>query len=173
MMRAMILNAAAVLLLGPLTAAPAPAQQVGRAAIGGVVGIAGGAATTLATVVARARLQEEYVESADDLIHWQSVPMIAAPAAGMLFGLAGEDALKGSLVGSSAGLVIGATVGAGLGWLLSDSPEDPWAAGIVGAGVGLAAGGLIGGLRAWSRDEHADLEFPSALRFAITVPVRR
>lgn len=170
-MRTTILSLAAVLLLLPTAPTRAPAQA-GRVAIGGALGVAGGAAVTLAAVVARVRLHEEYVASADDLIHWQSVPMIAAPAAGMLFGLAGEDALRGSIIGSSAGLVIGASVGAGLGWAFSDSPEDPWAGGIVGAGVGLAAGGLVLGLRAWSRDEGADLEFPGALRFAFTVPVR-
>lgn len=171
-MRTMTPMVMTLLLLFPLLAAPAPAQ-VGRAVVGGAAGVAGGAGVTLATVVARARFQREYLESVDDLIHWQSAPMIAAPAAGVLFGLAGEDALKGSIVGSSAGLVVGGAVGAGLGWVFSKDPEGPWAGGVIGAGVGLAAGGLLGGLRAWSRDEDADLAFPKELRFTFTIPVPR
>jgi hypothetical protein len=169
-MRRVINSLTALLLLLPLLPLPAPAQAA-RAAIGGATGVAGGAAVTLATVVARARFQREYLESVDDLIHWQSAPMIAAPTAGVLFGLAGEDALKGSIVGSSTGLVIGGAVGAGLGWVFSKDPEGPWAGGVIGAGVGLAAGGLLGGLRAWSEDEDADLAFPNELRFAFTIPV--
>jgi hypothetical protein len=134
---------------------------VARAAIGGVVGIVGGVVITLAAVVVRARFQHEYLESVDNLIHWQSAPMILAPAAGVMFGLAGANALKGSIVGSVAGAAVGAVLGAWLGWVFAEYQEGPWAGGLIGAGVCLAAGGLFLGLRAWRRDADAELEFPS------------
>lgn len=158
-----------VLSLISATAAPAPAQ-VRRAAIGAGLGLVGGTAVTLAAIVARARFQQEYIDSVDDLIHWQSVPMIAAPAAGVLFGLAGNEALEGSVIGSTAGLVFGAATGATVGWLLSTQQEAPWAGGVIGAGLGMTLGGIGGGLFEWSRDESSDLPFPRALRFAISIP---
>lgn len=159
---------ALVLLLVPQ---PAPASaQVGRIALGAGIGVAGGAMVTLSAIVARARFQHEYLESADELIHWQSIPMIAAPAAGILFAAAGQNAQNGSIIGSTSGMLVGAGVGAGIGWLLSTQQEAPWAGGVIGAGVGLTLGGLTGGLLAWSRDEDAKLRFPNLLRFSLSVP---
>jgi hypothetical protein len=158
-----------VFALLPVTADAAPAQ-VRRTAIGAGIGFVGGSVITLSAIVARARFQREYIDSVHDLIHWQSVPMIAAPAAGVVFGLAGDEALVGSVVGSTTGLAVGAAVGAGLGWLLSTQQEAPWAGGVIGAGVGLTIGGLTGGLIAWSRDEAPNLSFPDRLRFGISVP---
>ena len=151
---------------------PSAEAQVGRAAVGGALGVAGGAAVTLAAVVARARFQREYLGSPDDLIHWQSAPMILAPAVGVMFGLAGEDALRASIVGSTAGFVVGAGIGAGLGWMLGRDAEAPWAGGVIGAGLGLASVGIVEGLRAWSEDGEAGLEFPDLLRFSLSFPVR-
>lgn len=115
-----------------------------------------GVAVTLATITARARFQNEYLHGREDLIHWQSAPMIAAPAVGAFFGWAGEDQLRGSIIGSVSGLTIGVGVGAGLGWLLSDEPESPWAGGIIGGGAGIVIGGIVGGLLAWTDDEGGD-----------------
>lgn len=129
------------------------AAQIARAALGGGLGLAGGAVITLSVIVARARLQGEYLESIDDLVHWQTVPLIVAPAVGVMFGLAGRDPLVASIVGSTAGMVIGATAGGMAGWLTSDTPEWPWAGAIMGAGAGLAFGGLLLGIRAWVRDD--------------------
>ncbi len=152
-------------------AAPAPAQ-VGRAAVGGALGVVGGAAVTLAAIVGRARFEGAYLDAPEDLIHWQAAPMIAAPAAGIVFGMAGDEALAGSILGSTAGVVVGAAVGAGLGWALSRDQEWPWAGGVIGGGIGLALGGLLGGVSAWSRDEDPGLDFPAGFRFDLSVPVR-
>lgn len=161
-----------MLLLVPLEAPPVRAQQVQRAAVGAALGVGGGAAITMATVVARARFQREYLESVNDLIHWQSVPMILTPAVGVAFGLAGEEALRASFEGSVTGLVAGAAVGATLGWIVGDTAEWPWAGGVMGGGIGLAAVGLVEGLRAWREDPDPDVEFPRFLRFGLSVPVR-
>lgn len=150
-MRTMLLTLLILLVLAlavviqPRTAA----AQTARAAAGGVVGAAGGAVITLSIVVARARWQGEYVESVDDLIHWQSAPMLLTPAVGVLFGLAGRDPLLASIRGSTAGLLIGSAAGAGIGWIASTTPESPWAGAVIGAGAGMTLGGLALGLRAW------------------------
>lgn len=163
-----ILAIAVALLVG--SAEPAPAQYELQA-IGAAIGVAGGAGVTMGIVVARARWQRVYLDSADDLISWQSAPMIIAPALGILFGTAGEDALLGSIAGSTTGLVAGAAVGAGLGWLLSNEQEWPWAGGVIGGALGMTVGGILNGLSAWSRDDDPNLPFPKELRFNISVPV--
>lgn len=151
---------------------PVSGQWV-RAAVGAGVGVAGGAVVTVSAIVFRARFQEEYIDSADDLIHWQTIPMIAAPAAGIAFGLAGEEAQMGSIIGSTSGMAAGAAIGAGLGWLLSDQQESPWAGGVIGAGVGLTLGGLAGGLLGASRrsDDESGGSAPDAVRIGFSLPV--
>ena len=155
--------------LMPTATVPASAQWA-RAALGAGVGVAGGTVVTLSAIVARARFQHEYIDSVDDLIHWQTIPMIAAPAAGIVFGLAGRDAQVGSIVGSSSGLVAGAALGAGLGWLLSNEQEAPWAGGVIGAGVGLTIGGLGGGLLAWNWEDESPPEASTAIHLGLSVP---
>lgn len=156
-----------------VAALPGPAQsQWVRAAVGAGVGIAGGAVVTASAVVFRARFQQEYMDSADDLIHWQTIPMIAAPAAGIAFGLAGEEAQMGSIVGSTSGMAVGAAVGAGIGWLVSDLQESPWAGGVIGAGVGLTLGGLTGGILGWTRsadEEEGGDAAPTALHLGWSI----
>lgn len=148
-----IIFAALLLLSTSLGGATAGTAQVGRALIGSALGVGGGAVITLSAVVARARFQQEYLDSMGDLIHWQSIPMIAAPATGIAFGIAGEEPLKGSIVGSVGGMAVGAAVGAGVGWLTTSQRQGPWAGGVIGAGIGLALGGLWGGIRGWPDDD--------------------
>lgn len=164
-----------LVLLFMLAAGTAPQRalaQVGRAAIGTAVGVAGGAAITLSVVVARARLQEVYLDSAEDLIHWQSAPMLLTPAVGLAFGLAGNEPLRGSVIGSVGGMVLGAAAGSGIGWAMSADPEAPWAGGVIGAGLGMTIGGLTLGIRNWlrSRDEEA-AEAAAPTRFEIRLPL--
>jgi hypothetical protein len=170
-MRGKLLLLLSFLVLVPVTPDRSAAQDE-KPVIGAAAGVAGGALITLGIIVGRARWQQVYLDSADDLIHWQSTPMIAAPAVGILFGLAGDDALKGSLVGSTSGMVVGAGVGAGLGWLLSAEQEWPWAGGVIGAALGMSIGGIWGGLTGWRKDHDPDIPFPDALRFGLSVPVR-
>jgi len=149
---------------------PRATAQVERVVVGGAAGVAGGAVVTFSGIVARARWQQHYITSVEDLIDWHSVPMIAAPAAGAIFGLAGEKTHKASIVGSTAGMVAGALIGTGLGHLRAADPEAPWAYAIVGAGIGLSLGGLAAGFVAWRNDENAQLDYPEFLRFSVTLP---
>jgi hypothetical protein len=160
-----------LLMLAPLGPPGAAAQEVKNAAIGGAAGFMGGIAMTVSIVVARARLQGQYLDSPSDLIHWQTTPMIAGPAAGVFFGLTGEDVLRGSIIGSTSGMLIGAAAGAGLGWLISGEPESPWAGGVMGGGLGLALGGLTGAFLGWKEqdDDAADPGPPATI--TIRVPL--
>lgn len=164
--------AAALFVLSTVPLAPGRAvAQDEKPVIGAAAGVAGGVVITLGVIVARARWQHAYLDSPEDLVHWQSTPMIAAPAVGVLFGLAGDDALKGSLIGSTVGMAVGAGVGAGLGWLISDEQEWPWAGGVIGAAIGMSVGGIYGGLTGWRIDHDPDIPFPNDLRFGLSLPV--
>ena len=157
-----------LLLTGALAYTPAPAEaQLKEAAIGGGMGFLGGAVSTLSIVVARARFQGRYLDSPQDLIHWQTTPLIVGPAAGVAFGLMGPDVLKGSIIGSTSGLLIGAAAGATLGWILSAEQEAPWAGGVIGAGVGLNMGGAIGAFLA-AGDEDDGTE-PAPIELSLRV----
>jgi hypothetical protein len=148
------------------------AAQIARAATGAGIGAAGGVVITVSIVVARARWQGEYLESIDDLIHWQSAPMLLTPAVGVAFGLAGTEPLVASIVGSASGMLLGAAVGAGLGWVSSSSPEWPWAGGVIGAGAGMVIGGLTLGTRAWLRQRGGSADGdPPAAQIGVRLPL--
>lgn len=168
-MQPMLRTALITLLLLSSYPGTASAQRLARAAMGGTVGIAGGVGVTLAVIMARARFQHEYLHAPEDLIHWQSTPMIAGPAAGVFFGWSGEEELRGSIIGSISGMAVGAGVGAGLGWLLSEEAESPWAGGVIGGGAGLAIGGLLGGFLAWT-EEVTDGD-PSPAQVMVRIPL--
>lgn len=158
-------------LLLAMIPAGAAAAQAGRAAIGGAVGVAGGAVITLSIIVARARFQGEYLETAEELIHWQSAPMLITPGVGVMFGLAGSKTLKESVIGSTTGMLIGTAVGAGIGWVASDLAEGPWAGGVIGAGAGMTVGGLLLGVRAWLREDGSDEDPTAPIRLGLRIPL--
>jgi hypothetical protein len=62
-------------------------------------------------------------------------------------------------------MVVGASLGAWVGWRLAEYQEGPWAGGVIGAGIGLSVGGLFLGFRRWRWDGDAELKFPSTLSF--------
>ena len=149
-----------VLTAGHVDAPAAAAQTAKNAAIGGGLGFLGGVVSTVSIVVARARFQNLYLDSAADLIHWQTTPLIVGPTAGVAFGLLGDEVLRGSITGSASGLLIGSVAGAALGWAISTEQEAPWAGGVIGAGVGLNIGGVLGAYLQWREedDEHRNDE---------------
>lgn len=148
----------------------AQAAPIARAAISAGVGVAEGAVVTLAIAAARARFQEEYVESASDMLalSWRTAPMIVAPVAGVVYGLAGEDPFIGSLIGSASGFVIGATVGGLIGRFTSDSSESTWAGAIIGAGAGLTVGRLLVGVLKWNGDGDSE---PRSMSVAVRIAI--
>ena len=160
-----------LLALAPISPPPAAAQELRNAAIGGAAGFLGGVFMTVSVVVARARFQGQYLDSPSDLVHWQTTPMIAGPAAGVFFGVTGEDVLRGSIVGSTSGMLVGAAAGAGVGWMLSNEPEWPWAGGVIGGGMGLALGGLTGAYLGWKNKEDEGDGGGEPLVLTVRVPI--
>jgi hypothetical protein len=132
--------------------APKVSGRALRVIVGGLIGMLGGGIVLLAVVVARANFAGEYLESLEDLLHWQSTPLIAAPALGMMFGYAGRAPLIASLAGSVGGLLLGIGAGAAIGATM-DLPHWPWALGVIGGGAGMMAGGVIFGIREWVRQD--------------------
>lgn len=169
-MKTLIFALLAVAVVGVgLWVRPVAGQQVGRAAVGGAAGVAGGTVITLSVIVARARFSDVYLDSVEDLVHWQTLPMIVTPAVGAFFGWTSGEALRGSLIGSTGGMLIGTAVGAGIGWLASDQPESPWAGGVIGAGLGLTIGGVLMGARGWAESSGDNDARP--VRLGVTVPL--
>lgn len=115
-----------------------------RVAAGGVLGAVAGTGVTLGIVVGRARFQEHFIESTQDLLSWKSVPIPAGLVAGGAAGAAGGTMLASVAAGIVTGGAVGAVAGAGVGATLSAEPEDRWAGGVVGAALGVFAGLLVG-----------------------------
>lgn len=173
MMQRLVLVAALAVALVAGGADPAAGQSgaLKRAAIGGALGVGGGSIATLAVIVARARFQSKYLDSPDDLVHWQTLPAIAGPVSGIVFGMAGDRVLWGSVRGSTSGLVAGAAVGAGLGALLSDDPEWRWGGGVIGAGVGVSLGALVGAFIGWKETEDLEQAESRSIPISVRIPL--
>lgn len=168
-----LLLATLVVLLAAPPRAAAAQEVMPRAALGAGLGVVGGVGITVAKVVARARFQNEYLHEPSDLIHWQSISMILAPAAGGVYGIHSWDALRGSFFGSSSGFAVGVGVGVLVGHLTSETAEGRWAGGAIGGGLGLAVGGLIGGYLGWRQHEESgaaplslEVRVPAGLLFS-------
>lgn len=172
-----MMRMAGYVLLIVLAQMPLPARplvgQATKAAIGTAVGVGGGAVITMSAVVARARFEGRYLESVDDMLDWQSLPMILTPAVGLFFGLGGTKPLNASIIGSVSGMAVGAAVGAGVGWLAASDQEAPWAGGVIGAGAGMVVGGLYLGGRAWlqSRKEGDGPDGGEPVRIEFRLPI--
>jgi hypothetical protein len=117
-------------------------RRAARALAGMAVGLVVGVALTLALVTGRARFQQEYVETADDLSGPLASPAIVSGLAGAALGWSGSGVAAlaaGSLVGGGAGALIGWAVGSAV----SNADADRWAGGTIGAGLGALAGALV------------------------------
>lgn len=156
----------AVLAAGAL---PAPARAQGSylaAALGAGAGLVAGGYVTVAVVVARAQIEQEYVFGLDDILDWESIPVIVGPATGVALGLWDDDRLVRTVIGGAGGTLAGAGLGLLLGDRLWDPPEGRWAGAAIGAGAGLVLGALTG--MAWPATESPSPGNPPA---AAGVPV--
>ncbi|HEX2167498.1 MAG TPA: metallophosphoesterase [Longimicrobiales bacterium] len=110
---------------------------------GTLFGLLVGLALTLAIVTARARFQQHYLESADEIVGPMGAPVPLGAFAGGAAGWSGAA----TLTVVSAGGVVGGVVGGFTGWAIasgfSASDADRWAGGTIGAGVGASFGALI------------------------------
>ena len=116
--------------------------KVVRTLAGMLMGLLIGLALTLALVTGRARFQQQYLESASELVGPMGAPMPVAVVAGGALGWTGSHALAALAAGSTAGGAAGAIVGWGIGSMVSDEDADQWAGGVLGTGLGAVAGAL-------------------------------
>lgn len=133
--------------LGALPGTPVSAQgerSLLGAAVGGVSGLASGGYITVAIVVARARFQDEYVFEIEDILDWESIPVIVGPAIGGTIGFFDDERLYRSVLTGAGGMLGGAGVGLLLGHYFWGTPDGRWAGASIGAGAGLALGALFG-----------------------------
>ena len=133
----------AVLAFG-LLAPPARAQQqIVSGAIGAAAGITSGGYVTLAVVVARAQYGH-YLHDVDDLIGWQSVPVLLGAGVGAAVGVWDADRMMTGWTYGAAGALAGGSFGFLVGPLVWRRPEGKWAGAAIGAGAGMAAGYFLG-----------------------------
>lgn len=130
-----------------IAALPRPAraqqEQVLSGVIGAAAGITSGGYVTLAVVVARAQYGH-YLHDVDDLIGWQSVPVLLGAGMGAAVGVWDADRMMTGWAYGAAGALTGGTVGYLVGPLIWKRPEGKWAGAAIGAGAGMAAGYFIG-----------------------------
>lgn len=117
--------------------------QVLSGAVGAIGGIGAGGYVTLAVVVARAQYGH-YLHDAEDLLGWNSVPVLLGAGVGTAVGVWDADRMVTGFVYGAGGALVGGTIGYLVGPLIWKRPEGKWAGGAIGAGAGMAAGYFLG-----------------------------
>jgi hypothetical protein len=138
-----VLTATAFALVLVGSARPAQGQQVLSGAVGAFAGVTSGGYVTLAVVVARAQYGH-YLHDAQDLLGWQSVPVLLGAAVGGAVGVWDADRMMTGWTYGAGGTLVGGTIGYLVGPLIWKRPEGKWAGAAIGAGAGMAAGYFIG-----------------------------
>ncbi|HUH13432.1 MAG TPA: hypothetical protein VMK65_09995 [Longimicrobiales bacterium] len=163
------------LALGALPGRPttAHAQDGGSllgAGVGAVSGLAAGGYITVAIVVARARFEDEYVFEIEDILDWESIPVIVGPAIGGVIGFFDPGRLYRSVLTGAGGMLVGAAVGLSAGHVYWDTVDGRWAGAAMGAGAGLAVGALVGLI--WTpSDADGGASDPAAAGIPLTVRI--
>ena len=140
----MIRNLLAASAVAFTLALPARADaQVLSGAVGAVGGIGAGGYVTLAVVVARAQYGH-YLHDANDLLGWNSVPVLLGAATGTAVGVWDADRMVTGFIYGAGGALVGGSIGYLLGPAIWKRPEGKWAGGAIGAGAGMAAGYFLG-----------------------------
>lgn len=166
-----------VLLLAAALLAPAAARaQEGDAepqsralgtALGALAGVAGGGYVTVTVIVAEARAGR-YVHDIDDILGWRSAPVLLGAALGAGLGFYSPDRLQGAVVYGAGGLALGALAGLGIGSLIWEPPEGRWAGAAIGAGIGLVIGNAIGVFRPLNLFTEDDDDAPATAGVPVT-----
>ena len=160
------------LALGALPGTPAPARAQGSilgAAVGAGTGLAAGGYITVAIVVARARFEDEYVFEIEDILDWESIPVLVGPTTAGVIGFFDDERLYRSVIGGTSGLVAGAGIGLMLGHWYWRTPDGRWAGAAIWAGAGLAMGALTG--LVWPSGSDDEPGSPSASGIPLTVRI--
>jgi hypothetical protein len=139
-----VLTLALVTLALAVFASPARAQQqILSGIIGAGAGVTSGGYVTLAVVVARAQYGH-YLHDVDDLIGWESVPVLLGAGVGAAVGVWDADRMMTGWAYGATGALAGGSIGYLIGPLLWKRPEGKWAGAAIGAGAGMAAGYFLG-----------------------------
>jgi hypothetical protein len=117
--------------------------QVVSGAVGAIGGIGAGGYVTLAVVVLRAQYGH-YLHDAEDLLGWNSVPVLLGAGVGTAVGVWDSDRMVTGFAYGTGGALVGGTIGYLVGPMIWKRPEGKWAGGAIGAGVGMAAGYFFG-----------------------------
>ncbi len=166
-----VLTAAAVIILVSGQSRPAEAQQILSGAIGAVAGVTSGGYVTLAVVVARAQYGH-YLHDVEDLLGWESVPVLLGASVGTAVGVWDADRMVSGFAYGAGGALVGGTIGFLVGPLIWRRPEGKWAGGAIGAGAGMAAGYFLGVFNPRSDLTPGFLKKnSSAIPISITLPV--
>ncbi len=138
-----IVCAALALCAGAGQTRPLSAQRLVAPALGGVAGAASGGFLTLTIVVAESRAGH-YLHDPKDLFGWQSAPVLIGGGTGVALGFLDPGRLVRTVIGGTAGTLLGVATGLVIGRVVWEPPEGKWAGGAIGSGVGLVAGCVIG-----------------------------
>ena len=117
--------------------------QVLSGAVGAIGGIGAGGYVTLAVVVARAQYGH-YLHDVNDLLGWNSVPVLLGAGVGTAVGVWDSDRMVTGYIYGTGGMLLGGSIGYLIGPLIWKRPEGKWAGGAIGAGAGMAAGYFLG-----------------------------
>ena len=124
---------------------PAHAQEWLAGAIGGAIGMGAGGYVSLGIVALQAR-RGSYLYGIDDFLGWESTPVLAGTATGIVLGLWDQDRLRHTVYGSIGGAAVGTVVGAVVGRHLWPPPEGKWAGAVIGGAAGILVGSAVGAL---------------------------
>lgn len=147
--------------------------QVLPVVVGGVGGLLVGSYITTGSYVLKSRSTGWVMHSVEHLLEPspEIVPLVVAPAAGMILGYRSTSALASAGIWGGVGLVGGGAVGAAVGHLIWDDPEGRWAGGVIGSAAGLLLGVVLGASFGGSGGsaQGSESESPPA-SFSIRVP---
>lgn len=120
---------------------------------GCLIGFLAGLAMALGVLVARARLQDTYVNALSEVSIGFWLPLFVATGAGLWVGISRRRRLAPWVVGCLGGIAAGAGLGAFPGIVVGAEPAWPWAGGTMGAALGALVGAAVGWFRSGAGGE--------------------
>jgi len=140
-----VCSAAVLILTVPQVAAQETPSpsRVLPAAVGVVGGVVAGGYLAVAIVVLESRFGR-YIHDERDILGWRSVPLLVGATVGGGLGVLDPDRLYRTVLLGAIGFGAGVGVGLLVGKAFGETPEALWAGGAIGGGVGLVIGNLLG-----------------------------
>jgi hypothetical protein len=138
-------TAAVLILTAPRVAAQetTPPSRVLPVAVGVVGGVVAGGYLALAIVVLESRFGR-YIHDERDILGWRSVPLLVGATVGGGLGVLDPDRLYRTVLLGAIGFAAGVGGGLAVGKIFGETPEALWAGGAIGGGVGIVIGNLLG-----------------------------